>query len=101
MIRNRLPKEGYNFRRRRVRRTLIEWGIPEKLVRKIINPPHKLGDIEKIVQAVKKRQAENLGKYFLKGLNYYREKAGFKPLYRSLTIDKKGSDKEIQEILSN
>jgi len=86
---NRL-KENYNVRRRVVRDTLIEWGIPEKLVKKIINPPHKLGDIEKIIHATEKRKAHDPAKYFLKGLNYYRGKHGKPPLYRSLTTNKKG-----------
>lgn len=86
---NRL-KENYNVRRRLVRDTLIEWGIPEKLAQKIINPPHKLGDIEKIIHTTEKRKPRDPAKYFLKGLNYYRGKYGKPPLYPSLTTNKKG-----------
>ena len=92
MQRNR-AKEGYNIRKKRVRDTLIEWGIPGKLIRKIINPLHKLGDLEKIVHATGKRNPQDPAEHFLKGLNYYRQKHAKPSLYRSLT-NKKGADRK-------
>ena len=86
-------KESYTARRRRVRETLIEWSISKKVVKKIINPPHKLGDVEKIIRATEKRKPKNPAKYFLRGLNYYREKHGRRSLYRSLTTNKKRGEK--------
>ncbi|MCK4352159.1 hypothetical protein KAW65_02000 [candidate division WOR-3 bacterium] len=83
------PKENYNVRRKRVRETLIGWGILEKLARKIINPPHKLGDIEKIIHDTEKRKPKEPDKYFLKGLNYYRGTHKKSPIYRSLTTNEK------------
>ena len=79
------PKETYSSRRKSVRETLIVWGMPEKVVKKVLNPSHKLGDLEKIVRKTEKKKPGDPVKYFLKGLNYYREKHGEKPLYRSLS----------------
>ncbi|MCD6130095.1 MAG: NUDIX hydrolase [Deltaproteobacteria bacterium] len=84
-----MRKETYNTRRKRLQETLIEWGIPKKILKKVINPPHKLGDLEKIIKATEKRKPSNPAEYFLKGVNYYREKNGQLPLYHSITTNKK------------
>ena len=74
-----------NYNRKKVREILVRWGFSEKLIKKIFSKEHKLKDIAKIVQETKKRKPASPAKYFLLGLNYYREKAGKKPLYGSLT----------------
>ena len=74
-----------NYSKREIKKNLIEWGFSEKLIKKIFSKEHKLKDIAKIIQETEKRKPANPAKYFLKGLNYYREKAGKKSLYRSLT----------------
>ena len=84
-----MRKETYNTRRKRVRESLIEWGMPKKILKKVINPPHKLGDLEKIIKATEKRKPSSPAEYFLKGVNYYREKNGQLPLYHSITTNKK------------
>jgi len=88
-MRRDIPKEKYNLRRKLVRDTLVEWAIPEKLIGRIISSPHKLGDLEKIIQATEKRKPEHPGKYFLRGLNHYRQKHG-----KSLITNTKGMLKE-------
>jgi len=81
-------QKSYTARRRAVRNTLIKWGITEKIVSNIINPPHKLGDIEKIIRDTEKRRPGDPARYFLKGLNYYRVRSGRPAIHRSLTADK-------------
>lgn len=76
-------KQSYSRRKRLVRNTLIGWNLPQKIIRKVLNPPHKLGDVEQIIQKVKKEEPKDKAKYFLKGLNYYRQKHGKTPLYQS------------------
>ena len=71
--------------RKKIKESLIEWGFSDKLIKKILSKEHKVKDIAKIVQETKKRKPDNPAKYFLSGLNYYREKAGKKPLYKSLS----------------
>lgn len=92
-MRRDVPKEKYNLRRKLARDTLIKWGVPKKLIGKIISSSHKLGDLEKIIQATEKRKPKDPGKYFLRGLNHYRQKHGKSPLYRSLTTDRKGRER--------
>ena len=79
MPRNR-PKEKYDIRRKRVRATLIEFGIGRELV-KNIDREHPVGVLERIIEATKKRQPEDPADYFLKGLNYSRIKHGRSPLF--------------------
>lgn len=84
------PKETHTARKRLARQTLIGWGIPEKLIKKIISSPHKLEDVEKLIQAAEKRRPKEPAEYFLKGFDHYRVKGGRSPLhlYRSLTKEK-------------
>lgn len=77
------PKEKYDIRRKRVRATLIEFGINGELV-KSIDREHPAGVLESIIEATKKRQPEDKANYFLKGLNYSRVKHGRLPLFHSL-----------------
>jgi len=77
------PKEKYDIRRKRVRATLIEFGINGELV-KSIDREHPVGVLERIIEATKKRQPEDKANYFLKGLNYSRVKHGRLPLFHSL-----------------
>ena len=86
MPRNK-PEEKYDIRRKRVRATLIEFGIERELVKKI-DLDHPVGVLERIIKATKKRQPQDSADYFLKGLNYSRIKHGRSPLFHSL----KGSD---------
>ena len=76
------PKEKYDIRRKRVRGTLIEFGINQELA-KIIDGEHPVGVLERIIEATKKRQPEDKANYFLKGLNYSRVKHGRPPLFHS------------------
>ena len=76
------PKEKYDIRRKRVRATLIEFGINGELV-KSIDREHPVGVLERIIEATKKRQPKDKGDYFLKGLNYSRVKHGKPPLFHS------------------
>lgn len=76
-------KQSYSKRKRLVWNALIGWNLPEKVVRKVLNPPHKLGDVEQIIQKVEKEEPKDKARYFLKGLNYYRQKYGKTPLYKS------------------
>ena len=72
-------KEEYWRRRKRVRRTLLEWGIKRGLV-KDIDREHSVGVLERIIEATEKRNPENPARYFLKGLNRSRVKHGRSPL---------------------
>jgi len=76
-------KEKYDVRRKRVRATLIEFGIRRELVQRI-DRDHPVGVLEKIINNTKRRQPEDLAAYFLKGLNYSRIKHGRPPLFHSL-----------------
>jgi len=76
------PKEKYDIRRKRVRSTLIEFGIDGELV-KSIDREHPVGVLEKIIEATKERKPKDKANYFLKGLNYSRVKHGRLPLFRS------------------
>jgi hypothetical protein len=82
MLRNR-PEEKYDIRRKRVRATLIEFGIERELVKKI-DRDHPVGVLERIIKATKKRQPQDPADYFLRGLNYSRIKHGRPPLFHSL-----------------
>ena len=77
------PKEEYDIRRKRIRATLIEFGIKRELV-KGIDYAHPVGVLEKLAKATKKRQPKEPASYFLKGLNYSRIKHGRPPLFHSL-----------------
>ena len=77
------PKEKYDIRRKRVRATLIEFGISRDLV-KSIDREHPVSVLERILEATKKRQPEDKANYFLKGLNYSRVKHGRLSLFHSL-----------------
>jgi hypothetical protein len=77
------PKEKYDIRRKRVRATLIQFGINGELA-KSINREHPVGVLERIIEATKKRQPKDKADYFLKGLNYSRVKHGRLPLFHSL-----------------
>jgi hypothetical protein len=72
----------YDIRRKRIRATLIEFGIERELVKKI-DFDHPAGVLEKIIEATKKRQPEDSADYFLGGLNYSRIKHGRPPLSHS------------------
>jgi hypothetical protein len=76
------PKEKYDMRRKRIRATLIEFGINGELA-KTIDGEHPVGVLERIIEATKKRQPEDKANYFLKGLNYSRVKHGRPPLFHS------------------
>jgi len=77
------PKEKYDIRRKRVRATLIEFGISRDLV-KSIDREHPVSVLERIIEATKKRQPEDKANYLLEGLNYSRVKHGRLPLFHSL-----------------
>jgi len=77
------PEEKYDIRRKRVRATLIEFGITRDLV-KSIDREHPVSVLERIIRATKKRQPEDKANYFLKGLNYSRVKHGRPSLFHSL-----------------
>jgi len=77
------PKEKYDIRRKKVRTTLIQFGISRDLV-KSIDREHPVGVLERIIEATKKRQPKDKANYFLKGLNYSRVKHGRLPLFHSL-----------------
>lgn len=77
------PKEKYDIRRKRVRATLIEFGIRRDLV-KSIDREHPVSVLERIIEATKKRQPKDKVNYLLKGLNYSRVKHGRLPLFHSL-----------------
>jgi len=77
------PEEKYDIRRKRVRATLIEFGITRDLV-KSIDREHPVSVLERIIGATKKRQPEDKANYFLKGLNYSRVKYGRTSLFHSL-----------------
>ena len=66
-------REEYWKRRKKVRSSLIKWGIKKALVNDI-DSEHSVGVLEKIIKATKKRNPRNPAKYFLKGLNYSRIK---------------------------
>jgi len=74
------PKEKYDIRRKRVRATLIEFGISRDLV-KSIDREHPVSVLERIIGATEKRQPEDKANYLLKGLNYSRVKYGRPPLF--------------------
>ncbi|MCK4339441.1 MAG: hypothetical protein KAW87_05590 [Candidatus Cloacimonetes bacterium] len=68
-------KEEYWKRRKKVRSSLIKWGIKKGLVNDI-DREHSVGVLEKIIKVTKNRNPKNPAKYFLKGLNYSRIKHG-------------------------
>jgi hypothetical protein len=76
------PKEKYDIRRKRVRATLIEFGISRDLV-KSIDREHPVSVLERIIEAIKERQPEDKANYLLKGLDYSRVKHGRLPLFHS------------------
>jgi hypothetical protein len=67
------PKGEYWKRRKKVRTTLIEWGIKEGLVRNI-NHKHSVGILERIIEVTKKRNPKSPAEYFLNGLNHFKIK---------------------------
>jgi hypothetical protein len=75
-------EENYDIRRKRVRATLIKFGIERELVKKI-DLDHPVGVLERIIEATKKRQPEDSADYFLRGLNHSRIKHGRPPLFHS------------------
>jgi len=77
------PKEKYDIRRKRVRATLIEFGISRDLV-KNIDREHPVSVLERIIEATRERQPEDKANYLLKGLSYSRVKHGRPPLFHSL-----------------
>ncbi len=58
---------------------MIEWGMKKELVRNI-DREHPVRVLERIIEAVRKRNPEDPGRYFLNGLNYSRIKHGRSPL---------------------
>jgi len=86
---SRKPKVEYWRRRKKVRTALIEWGIKKGLVRNI-DREHPVGVLEKIIEAVKKKDPKDPAKYFLNGLNYSRIKHG----RQSLSVSPKNNIKE-------
>ena len=76
-------KEEYWKRRKKVRSSLIKWGLRKGLV-KDIDREHSVGVLEKIIKATKERNPQNPAEYFLKGLNYSRIKHGRPSLSVSL-----------------
>ncbi len=85
-------KEEYWKRRKKVRLSLIKWGIKKGLVNDI-DREHSVGVLEKIIKATKERNPKNPAKYFLKGLNYSRIKHGRSSLSVSLKNNKSKSGK--------
>lgn len=77
------PKGKYDIRRKRVRATLIQFGISRDLV-KSIDHEYPVSVLEGIIEATEKRQPEDKANYLLKGLNYSRVKHGRLPLFHSL-----------------
>ncbi len=80
-------REEYWKRRKKVRLSLIKWGVKKGLVNDI-DKEHSVGVLEKIIKATKKRNPQNPVEYFLKGLNYSRIKHGRSSLSVSLKNSK-------------
>ena len=75
--------ERYDIRRKRVRATLVEFGIKRELVKRI-DHDHPVGVLEKLAENTKKRRPEDPASYFLNGLDHSRIKHETPPLFRSL-----------------